>query len=377
MRERLAICGSHPETRENSPFDDDTFDIWVFNEAAQQPWVKRWDSCFQLHKQEVYMSPNNFVDKTHWDWLQQDHKGKVIYMQEYDDLVPNCRVYPFEAIVDCLPGAKIHLEGADGQIEDVNWFDSTPVYALVMALFLGYREIHTWGVELSSNTEYFRQLPNWVYWCGVAAGMGVEIVHHSGQVHFRHPLYGYSGELQLDRAYFAARYEMLNATFNDADKQLKRIMDRISQAMLDGKAEKVAEMVMTMRQIATDAGRFAGAVSEAKRCKDRFDPIPRQEFERRAAQAQKDGKDRMEEMFVTSGEIQYIWNVWRARRHIEALNQLRGFIEKVRQHAYDMGAMDGIYRENIEYMAELDKLTDAAGGSHTLEALGVVENGGR
>jgi hypothetical protein len=371
---KLAIVGSHPETRKAAPFDDPGFDIWVFNEAAQADWVKRWDACFQLHKPEVYMSPNNFVDKNHWPWLQQEHGKRVIWMQEYDEFVPNSRGYPLDAIIECLPGARVWLE-QNGEIVPTTWADSTPSFALMLALYQGYREIHTWGVELSSNTEYFRQLPNWVYWCGVAAGLGVKVVHHSGQKHFTSPLYGYHGEVQLDKAYFQGRYKLLTSTYNKAEREMRKVKDRIDAAMLDGKPEKVAEYTMQLRGLATEAGQYSGAVAEAEKCAGRFDPIPRQEMERRAAQAQRDGEKHREKMLHESGKGEYVWNVWRVTRSLDALNQLRALTGAIIQAAFDMGAMIGIYRENLEYMAELDKLTDAAGGEHTLTALGVANNG--
>ena len=84
----LAIVGSHPATRDNAPWDNHSIDIWVFNEAAREAWVKRWDAVFQLHKPTIYRNPNNRTDPKHWEWLQQVH-GKPIYMQAHDPMVPD------------------------------------------------------------------------------------------------------------------------------------------------------------------------------------------------------------------------------------------------------------------------------------------------
>jgi hypothetical protein len=63
----LAIVGSHPATREYAPYDDTRFEIWLFNEAAQKPSVyKRWDGLLQIHKEQVYSSLTNWVNKDHW-----------------------------------------------------------------------------------------------------------------------------------------------------------------------------------------------------------------------------------------------------------------------------------------------------------------------
>lgn len=364
----LAIVGSHPATRDLAPFDDPNYEIWVFNEAAQAPWCKRWDVAFQLHKPEVYMSPNNYSNAAHWDWLQQNHGRKVVYMQEYDELVPNSRGYPLEAIRDTLPGAVMHLDTGD-----VTWIDSTPSYALILALYLGYRDIHVWGVELSSNTEYYRQLPNWVYWCGVAEGMGVNLVLHSGHVHFQTPLYGYQGEVQLDKPYYKSRLDLLEPAFKQAEKALWKIKERIDGAILGKEPQKLAPLVMQLRDIATQAGQLSGAIAEAQKCYNRTDPIPRQEMEKRAAQAQKDGEEKQGVMFHNSGKLELAFNQWiKSGFDIGLRDQMKRFMAEATQAAYDTGAMHGIYQENLEYMAELDKLTDAAGGEKTLAALNMA-----
>jgi len=84
---KIAIVGTHPATRENAPWGDSDYLIWLFNETPASPWVKRWDASFQLHAPEVYTSTNNFVDPSHWAWLQQPHPGRVIYMQQRDERV--------------------------------------------------------------------------------------------------------------------------------------------------------------------------------------------------------------------------------------------------------------------------------------------------
>ena len=133
---KLAIVGSGPETRDLAPFDDNDYEIWIFNEAATSPWCKRWDAVFQMHEPELYKG-HNTKDPNHWGWLQQSH-GKPIYMQEVDPLVPDSVNYPLEATLG-LAGSR-YLTG-------------TPAMAVALGLQKGFEEIHVWGVELSFS-EY-------------------------------------------------------------------------------------------------------------------------------------------------------------------------------------------------------------------------------
>lgn len=366
---KLAIVGSHSVTCKNAPFDNPEYEIWVFNEAPQNcpgsdpehpalEWCKRWDVDFQMHKPEVYMSPNNMVKKDHWDWLQKNHGKKTIYMQDYDELVPNSRRYPLEEICERFPPAKFR------------WMTSTPSYALALALYQGYEYIEIWGIELTSNTEYSYQLENWLYWVGVAKGiLGDGLVLHSGEVHFQSRLYAYEGEIQIDRQYFRQRADELEKDWKFADSALKKAMDRLGAAVVDQKFDQIAQLSINIQDAALMAGELAGALSEAKLYADRFDPITRQEFERRAATGQNGAEQHRAQMYHEGGKVEYTFNVWKQKQILDARDQMLKFLNAQAKHAYDCGANIGIFHENQKYMMEYDARLTAAGGERTKQAL--------
>lgn len=356
---RLAIVGSHTATRANAPWEDPDYEIWVFNEAPQLSFCKRWDATFQLHKPEVYTSPNNFVKKDHWAWLQKKHAGKKIYMQAADPRVPACARYPFEEICEKVPGAAF------------GWFTSSPSYALALALFLGYTEIDIYGVELSSNTEYSYQLNNWVFWVGVALGMGVQLALHSGEMHFTGRRYAYEGEVQIDRGYFAARADALEKTSQQAKYALQKASNQIGMAVLERRYDQVGPMCAAVQELALDAGEQDARFSLAKEYAGRPDPIPRQEFERRGAQAREDGEDLRGKMYHDGGKVEYVWNVLKMTGNYEAVKQFRMFLADLAKHAFECGQKMGAWQENMSYMVEIDQRITAAGGEKTLKALGV------
>ena len=149
---KLAIVGSGPDTREQAPFDDPSFDIWIFNEAANAPWCRRWSACFQMHEPEIYAG-HNTKDPHHWEWLQQAH-GKPIYMQEQDPRVRDSVRYPLE----------------DAQaLAGVQMFPTTFAYMAALAILQGYTEIRIFGVELSAS-EYQYQANGYLFWFGFLRG---------------------------------------------------------------------------------------------------------------------------------------------------------------------------------------------------------------
>lgn len=365
---KLAIVGTHPRTRSNAPFDDPNVDIWVFNESAQttpefypnepdKQWCKRWDAVIQLHKPEVYRSQTNWVNNRHWEWLQRNHGDKVIWMQNADPDVPNSKTIPLDEIIESVPGASY------------KWFTSSAAYSIALAIYLGYKEIGLYGLDMESNTEYGYQLMNFVFWIGVCEGLGINLYHVSNKKYFSEKLYGYEGEIQIPRSYFEQRKNELYNTWQDAEKQSNKLRDRVTDYILSRKYEKLVDVILAWREVAISAGKLSGAEQEAINYAKREDMISRQEFERRAAEAAKQGEEQKALMYVLAGKTEYVFNAWKQSGNYEALQQLRTFIQEQMKMAYNVGASSGAYQENLEYIKEYDDLLTAAGGVRTLSAM--------
>ncbi len=347
----LAIVGSHPATRENAPYDDPRFEIWLFNEAAQKPEVyRRWDALLQIHLPEVYRSERNWVNQSHWSWLQEK-RGKPIYMQHVDPDVPDSVEYPLEGILSMVP---------------YRYLRSSPAMALALAIYLGYPEIWLYGSELSSNTEYSYQSINYAFWIGYAHGRGIDLHLECWQAEFNQPIYGYEGELQIDPSYFVERFTDYETTWKIRENVLSKLKNRLDNAMLDNDYAKVGDLSIDAEDAAQDAGEAYARMSEAKRYGEKLDPISRQEFERKAAQAQQDGDASRSKKDFSGGKCEYVWNVWKQTADHRALSQLRTFLEEKNKHAYETGRQFGIFSENMDYLREYDAKLQAAGGVRAL-----------
>jgi hypothetical protein len=238
----LAIVGSHPDTRENAPFDDPDYEIWLFNEAPQKPEIyKRWDACLQIHLPEVYSSTENWVNKDHWEWLQQDHgPDKRIFMQEVDPRVPNSVRYPMEGVRSLVP---------------YKYLRSSPAMALALAIYLGYKDISLYGSELSSNTEYHYQAINYAFWIGFAHGYGVNLdMQCWHQEFFKQPIYGYEGELQIDREHFKKCFQEHESVYRTKCNAVEKLKNKLDKAMLESNFDKVGELSLTVETAAINTG---------------------------------------------------------------------------------------------------------------------------
>lgn len=353
----LAIVGSNAKTRGDAPLDNPEIEIWVFNEAPQAEWCTRWDVSFQLHIPEVYSSPNNFVRKDHWTWLQQK-RGKPIYMIDVDARVPDSVRYPLEDVLSLIP---------------YRYLRSSPAEALGLAISQGYTDISLYGCELISNTEYQYQAVNMAFWIGFAHGLGIDLKLRSWQDEFNQPIYGFEGQVTLKSDYFSVRLCELEPVWKNNEQELNRIKDRLKAAMLEHQYAKVANLAVEFERLAIITGEVAGQMGEAEKyAAKNGDFIPRQEFEHASALAQREGEELRALMYASTGKAEYVWNIWKQTGRFEALSQLRGFMDQKGQQAYDMGARLGIHRENYKYMLDLDACITAAGGERAVSQ--VVQN---
>lgn len=347
----LAIVGSHPATRDHAPFDDPRFEIWLFNEAPQKPEVyRRWDALLQIHLPEVYRSENNWVNQSHWSWLQEK-RGKPIYMQHVDPDVPDSVEYPLEGILSMVP---------------YRYLRSSPAMALALAIYQGYQEIWLYGSELSSNTEYSYQSINYAFWIGFAHGRGIDLHLECWQTEFNQLIYGYEGELQIDRDYFASRVSEYETTWKHNEGKLSKLKGRLDNAMLENNYVLAGELSIEVEDAAQAAGEAYARMSEAKRYSEKIDMISRQEFERKTAQAQQDGDASRSKKDFSGGKCEYVWNVWKQTADHRALSQLRLFLEEKNKYAYETGQQFGIFSENMSYLYEYDARLQAAGGVRAL-----------
>lgn len=349
---KLAIVGSGTETRDLAPWSDLSFDIWVFNEAANSPWCKRWDACFQMHKPEIYTG-HNTKDAGHWEWLQRDHgKNKAIIMQERDFRVPNC--------------APFQLDDEINRLRGLSYFTST--FAYMASLAAGrYSQIDIYGIEMSFS-EYQYQAEGFRFWIGYLMGAGITVNLHSGRKLFDAPLYGYEGNFAFGADYFQSRARVLDNEWKSAEKNLTHIKKTIEKATERLDIDKVAALFLDYQSAALLCGEHAGALAEAERYAafgDRY--ADRGGFEFAGASSQVAAEESRIQMYHAAGKAEYVWNVWKQTKRTDAANQMSVFIETMGKHAYDCGAKMGMYKENCKYMLEYDAMVQANGGARVLE----------
>ena len=218
MKDKVWIIGTNPETRTCVNWDEEA-DYWVFNEVAglaeKKPvmdygpyWCKRVTASFQMHAPVFWRANNNLNDMDHYQWLRE-HRGHPIYMQKHYPDVPESVEYPLEEITQALLSG---FRRTDEKI--IQFFTSTPVFALALAIYQGYKTIQFAGIEMgrgtttkSTDSEYARQSEGIAFWTGMAVGRGIEVILPKEGYIYRDKMYGYSGEIMIMREEFEINLE--------------------------------------------------------------------------------------------------------------------------------------------------------------------------
>jgi hypothetical protein len=170
-KKTVALVGMAPTSCSLAPFDDPEVEIWGLNEShAFSQWFKRADRWFQIHATESW---KRYIAKRdvrgHFDWLKRNPWNIPIYMQYYNDLVPNSRDYPLHEVVH-----KFFHNFWRGD-QHVKYFTSTFAYMMGIALLEGFERVEVYGFEMADEIEYVKQKACAEFWIGLALGLGVEV----------------------------------------------------------------------------------------------------------------------------------------------------------------------------------------------------------
>jgi hypothetical protein len=236
----LAIVGSAPSTRERIDWSDPNLDIWVYNEVLSRPgWCKRADAVWQIHPEPIWRTEKNRSDANHCNWLMNKSgeclicKGSGKYMKEGQEktcescngsgqYVPignreSVSIYMLEAYQDVLNAIKVPKDEivsallpnftVDSKRGRKDFFTSTIAYSLALGVYLGYKKIDLFGIELADEEEYRNQQPAAMFWIGIGIGRGVEITAHSGM--FDMPLYPTETFVGVDKQIFIDKVAVL------------------------------------------------------------------------------------------------------------------------------------------------------------------------
>jgi len=180
MNDTVAILGNASRTRDFCPFDDEHVDIWAISFHAMH--ARRFDAVFEVHP-EILTGAAWETQTEYRAWLRSNADIPV-YMTEPSNDIPASRRYPRGEIEE-----RFACRLWRGEHEVRSFYGGSTSYAIPLAMFLGYRRIELYGIELRA-LEYLEERDTFFFWLGKASALGMDIVTHEDSRLFQDVLYG-------------------------------------------------------------------------------------------------------------------------------------------------------------------------------------------
>ena len=209
----LCIVGTAPSYVE-TPFGDDTVEIWAISTAVVREGFERADRVFEMH-------PRRYWGNLNVQERLNDFKGPV-YMQDHYEEIPNSVKYPYDEVRE-----KFYLP----VMGDNLFVTTTMVWMLLLALHEGYTDISLYGVHMAHETEYSYQQSSCSWVLGIIHGWILEgkpyklYIHEDSELLKARYEYGY-GEPTRQMAYLKKRVEGLKEGIKRADAQITDLQRR-------------------------------------------------------------------------------------------------------------------------------------------------------
>jgi hypothetical protein len=155
QKDKVCILGFAPSL-EKAPFTNEEFEFWGCNEMWMAPQAKKLDVLFELHDYQ-WIRDEKTVRK-HIEWLR-NNKTTPVFMQDHYDDIPASVKFPKDAIIEKYG----------------RYFTNTISWEIALAIDLGFKAIHIYGVNMANDEEFQSQRPSCEYFIGLAKGMGIEV----------------------------------------------------------------------------------------------------------------------------------------------------------------------------------------------------------
>ena len=155
-----------------TPWTDSGLKIWSLNDAYRLPGFVRADAWFDFHPTDRFIAPpvegqGMFAHQVppgyyvrpadHLAWLGRQAQTIPVYLHpDYLTQHPPARDWPH-----ARPFPKADIEAAFGR-----YFTSSPAWMLALAMLQGAKEVHIYGIHLSTEHEYIEQRPQFEFLIG-------------------------------------------------------------------------------------------------------------------------------------------------------------------------------------------------------------------
>jgi len=213
------------------------FELWGLNELHRYEDITKFHRWFEIH------------DRGDMEAGDPEH---IKQLASFD--IPVYMHAHFEDIPCSLPFPKGIVEGVAGE-----YMTSSPAWMLGLAITMGAKAIHLYGIDMAQETEYFEQRNCLEYLIGFARGLGIDVyVPNESDLLKAVGQYGFNQAGSGFRAKLKDRLAWLHRQDNDWLTQLRALEEQFRTA----KAGMETEYAQKREHVLCNRFQVAGAISD-------------------------------------------------------------------------------------------------------------------
>lgn len=165
-KEKVCIIGCS-DSKDLAPIKDSGYEFWGVNNLFLTMPDVNWTRWFEIHT--IIFDGINFLRRG-------DHEFRGLTVNKYLEKLAQvkCPVYmqkKWPSIPNSIPYPKNEVVKRFG-----NYFTNTISWEIGLAIYLGFKEISIYGVDMAVGSEYQHQRPSCEYFIGIARGLGINVI---------------------------------------------------------------------------------------------------------------------------------------------------------------------------------------------------------
>lgn len=166
----VCILGFAPSWNQ-APFEMEGVDFWGINELyiylnQHKISIKKFSAWFEIH--DIKNSPSKQAPK-HQEFLK--NLTIPLITQKHWPEYPTSMPYPREE-VKAMVNTNFAIDKTHNGFSD---YSNQISWMIALAIYLGYKEIMVYGVDMAQTSEYMFQRASCQFFIGLAAGKGIKL----------------------------------------------------------------------------------------------------------------------------------------------------------------------------------------------------------
>lgn len=186
-RRKIAIVG-YTTSREETPYDDPSWEKWGMNNLHNQPDIaahvgqfSRWYNLHDLGDLERPLGQGG--DPPHLAWLREPHPFPIYVMDPMENVTADGDGDPLASVAErygfpsAVPFPKTQLLSQFMRYftNTVSWQIAHAIWEALLDESYVFSDLALFGIDMATGTEYAAQRPSVEYFLGLAQGLGVQL----------------------------------------------------------------------------------------------------------------------------------------------------------------------------------------------------------